>query len=941
MPPRRNHRERQSHAKQEEFNDEINDYFERISRWCKEGEFENLYETYYDKLEGKYHNDHIHIRHTFRLILNNLLNEGEKKVNKEILKNRMEYFDEHIQFSIVETTASYDRIVDREVLTVDDLALMKVIQKEGYHNVFMGTPPYEYESNEWVDYYIEQANPRVQNMIDRYLPEVLQEMGVKWHGIDTKALIPIPQSFQSSSLEEFMKKVNEKESDKSLNDLIQTFITTHDISFENLSNNARQKLQPKLQEAFQTIAKDVPTSSVIYVRGYYNNEWKTVKKLTPEEFNSWMNEMFVNPEGGFIINYQDNTHYQLTDGDIQHGIPAYIFSRIHLSIATGKHKDGGNFCKYYYIGNDKDISKWIRERYQISNCIPTIDDKDLMEPCAIHSILLGIKNRKQNPLTDKQRQSLTDYLYSRIKTRYINSSSLAIIAEEIHTQIEIYDIDGLLIHKYTSHGNKYTQNNDRDNTHRKEGILFGTKYLDEMNSDEKRYYKYYVKLILWEDHFFVFEQTPFSELTSNELIKKLLDHGELKPLNILQSNIYSTKLPEYKLQQLSWGQWNSVFMTPKQVYSSLQFENSITEITKENIHLKIDSLDDWVLPQLGYKLFLEELINKNIDIYADSSIPKNFIRQSIKGPRFSISKGQICGATVMLDRNSNHSFALSQIDLPIGKPRLIKDGSSGIFIIDADIEYTPQHELDKGFNGRCVINSIDAKAHGMKINHIYRGYYWNEIAKQPLKELMEYLYSLRKQHPKIKKVMNSMYGKLIEKAPEIITRNTTYTNEIRTSPLIKEFRENDTLTTYKYYNDIDFNYNFTCVASLLLAQQRKNMYQVFRVCNEKNIPMYYSAADSIAIPWSNLSDMKQFMGSALGEFKIEASNDVAIFVKPGLYYCGSNKIITSLPNMNTQDIEEYVKSQGITIDEMFKNIVNGTVYKVKCKNGQIRELSAF
>ena len=375
-------------------------------------------------------------------------------------------------------------------------------------------------------------------------------------------------------------------------------------------------------------------------------------------------------------------------------------------------------------------------------------------------------------------------------------------------------------------------------------------------------------------------------------------------------------------------------MTSQQCLTSTQFDNTITSITKENIHERIDALEDWVLPQLGYKLFLDELIKQNINVYADSSIPKNFIRQSIKGPRFAISRGQICGATVMLDRNSNHSYALSQIDLPIGRPRLMKDGASmpanGIFVIDADVEYTPQHELDKGFVGRCVLNSIDAQAVGMNVKHIYRGYHWNEIATQPLKELMNYLYSLRAE------------GKLIEKAPDIITRNTTYTDEIRTSPLIKEYAEKtDALTTYKYYNDVDFTYNFTCIASLLLAQQRKNMREVFQYCNENQIPMYYSAADSIAIPQSHLSSMEQFMGSELGAFKIEAQNDVAVFIKPGLYYCGSNKIITSLPEMNADDIEAYVKSQGLTVEELYKNIVKGITYEVKCKNGQIRQLTRF
>ena len=367
-------------------------------------------------------------------------------------------------------------------------------------------------------------------------------------------------------------------------------------------------------------------------------------------------------------------------------------------------------------------------------------------------------------------------------------------------------------------------------------------------------------------------------------------------------------------------------MTPSQVYANAGFDDNLCLV-------KIDDLEDCMLPKLGYKLFLQELVSNGINVLADSSIPKNFIHQSIKGPRFAISRGQVVGPTTMLDRNSNHSYAMSQIDLPLGKPRTsttIDILTKPMFVVEADVEYKPQHELDKGYAGRMVLNNIDASAPGMTIKHVYRGYYWTEVAKQPLKALMEKLYALRTTNPKIKKVMNSMYGKLIEHAPAIVTRNTTYTDDIRTSPLIKEYTEKEGLTTYKYYNDTDFTYNFTMVASLLLAQQRANMREIFSYCNANNIPMYYSAADSIAIPTDKLPQMAAFMGSQLGAFKVEAQSEVGVFIKPGLYYCGPQKIVTSLPGMSGEDIEKYAEAQGLTVEQMYVNIAGGQVYEVKC-----------
>ena len=326
------------------------------------------------------------------------------------------------------------------------------------------------------------------------------------------------------------------------------------------------------------------------------------------------------------------------------------------------------------------------------------------------------------------------------------------------------------------------------------------------------------------------EITPFEDKPSYRLISELVSAEQLKPMNLLQRNIYSTKLPEYKVKQIAWGAIQSAFMTPQQIYNSLlqplqprlPLDASIRDIDRNNISERIDALDERVLPQLAYKLFLEEMKNKHVEIYAESSIPNNFIRQSIKGPRFAISRGQICGPTTILDRNSNHAYALSQVDFPVGRPHVSTDASildKPVFVVDADVEYKPQHELDHGFTGRCVLNSIDARAAGMTIKHVYRGYWWSDVVKQPLKELMTYLYSLRSCHPKMKALINSLYGKLIQRERETVRTPSQYT-AIRSSPLIKEFDETNEQIIYRYYNDSDFTYNFTIVASLLLAQQR-------------------------------------------------------------------------------------------------------------------------
>ena len=185
-----------------------------------------------------------------------------------------------------------------------------------------------------------------------------------------------------------------------------------------------------------------------------------------------------------------------------------------------------------------------------------------------------------------------------------------------------------------------------------------------------------------------------------------------------------------------------------------------------------------------------------------------------------------------------------------------------------------------------------------------------------------------------------MYGKFIQKAPEIILHPPSPNAEsIRTSPLIKSFTTKNDKLVYEYYNDIDFQYNYTMVASLLLAQQRKNMYDVFMFCKEKNIPMYYSAADSIAIPKKDYHHFVEagYVGSELGQFKIEAEGEVGIFVKRGLYYCGMSKIVSGL---DADIIHNFAEEHGLTVEQLFRNMVTGESYTLHMSDGKIRRLEA-
>ena len=174
---------------------------------------------------------------------------------------------------------------------------------------------------------------------------------------------------------------------------------------------------------------------------------------------------------------------------------------------------------------------------------------------------------------------------------------------------------------------------------------------------------------------------------------------------------------------------------------------------------------------------------------------------------------------------------------------------------------------------------------------------------------------------KMKKLMNTMYGKLIERPPPYVMHHAKPDKDIRSSPLIKEFwTEPHKDTTYVYFNDVDWSYRYVMVASLLLAQQRKNMREVFNLCRQHKIPMYATSADSIAIPTSALHYFEPLMGNGLGQFKIEAQNDVGIFVRPGLYYVGPKKVVNGLPK--GKSITEFFPEER-SVEDIYRKLARG------------------
>ena len=204
-------------------------------------------------------------------VLNNLMNEGDITTGRNVVQavdHRMRRYKQHIRRIQENSKADYDDIWDGDLLTEDDVALQQAVRHEDYHNVFTGTPASTLTKKQ-VEQFYKDAGEKVNKMINKYRIHGLESMHVAPETMDKIIRDNVPnrqmydEARKANSVAEFLAEVQAKETDEYLQKLINDFVSTHTISFENLSNNARRKLQPMLQKAITEISSSNSTGSLL------------------------------------------------------------------------------------------------------------------------------------------------------------------------------------------------------------------------------------------------------------------------------------------------------------------------------------------------------------------------------------------------------------------------------------------------------------------------------------------------------------------------------------------------------------------------------------------------------------------------------------------------------------------------------------------------------
>jgi hypothetical protein len=254
---------------------------------------------------------------------------------------------------------------------------------------------------------------------------------------------------------------------------------------------------------------------------------------------------------------------------------------------------------------------------------------------------------------------------------------------------------------------------------------------------------------------------------------------------------------------------------------------------------------------------------------------------------------------VSLDVNSLYGYAMSQLDVPLGKPELWSQGHTvtdsemcSAFVVRVNITYLPTvHHLKIRTLGMHVVNNIDyfeLMRYGAQMT-IIEGLIWttgsSNVLRTETTKLLEERFDINcdpERRQVIKQTLNTVHGLLnrrtkpmkiefeddpfgsanaIQKALTYVAKNRLLINKI--------VRKNSQVVVYKNIS-FDLNFTNTLIGSLIRSKAKQIMNKYFDYCCENGIRVYYSNTDSIQIKRHNLQLMQEFINpNVAGMLKIE------------------------------------------------------------------------
>ena len=173
---------------------------------------------------------------------------------------------------------------------------------------------------------------------------------------------------------------------------------------------------------------------------------------------------------------------------------------------------------------------------------------------------------------------------------------------------------------------------------------------------------------------------------------------------------------------------------------------------------------------------------------------------------------------------------------------------------------------------------------------IIDGLYWDNGFNKKMGSLIENLFNLRLENKKsnpalanvLKLMLNSAYGKSIIKQSfsskvykstyDWIKLNNYIYNNYETIKKIDYLNKKLCMITQNSYDD---SFNYGHVGCSILSYSKRIMNEVFNICNENKLPIYYTDTDSIHMNYDDINKLsdeykkiynKDLVGKSLGQF---------------------------------------------------------------------------
>ena len=307
------------------------------------------------------------------------------------------------------------------------------------------------------------------------------------------------------------------------------------INFEELNNNGRLLLLPRLKKFFETIIAELPITGKFKVVFKVNGNYYT-KPLSPSVFKKLMDNLI---EQHFIFNIDEQPpEYFYEQGSME--LPAWsLFSWLSIKEINkeGSYNDrGGSFFNYLVTNEVPVIVQQYLIKLQIFSSLVNKYGKqreELNDCCFIYALM------QTNDYTPEELNNMR----LRIQNRYLSQKSIASICEEFSINITLNYINDdaaydMRKRKVNNKGIKNAKHNHVFNIYQnhyfiEEKTPFSTYYIkhlstinDDAKSDKEFKQDHWIKA-----RYFI---------TSSNLVRELFKSGYFREITYGESSVLST-----------------------------------------------------------------------------------------------------------------------------------------------------------------------------------------------------------------------------------------------------------------------------------------------------------------------------------------------------------------------------------------------------------------